>query len=152
MCLTRTSRIQVADRDITCYKIIQIYHRISGNAYCSYFMHATIELDKAITASCCLDPKTTEEYLRGEVVHAYTDISCDDDDIDWYIQDTRDNPYFRGCNVSIVKVECIIPKGTIFCEGLDDDDNECYGAAVIIPKRVVEKIATIDKYHNRIDD
>ena len=152
MCLTRTSGIQVADRDITCYKIIQIYHYLSEDAYRSYFMHATIELDKAITASDYLDPYTDAKRLYGEVVHAYADISCDDDDIDWYIHDTEIDPYLLGCDVDIVKVECIIPKGTIFCEGLDDDDNPCYGAAVIIPKRVVEKIATIDKYHNRIDD
>lgn len=152
MCLNRKSEVQIADRDITCYKIIQIYHRIGGDTYRSYFQHAEIELNKAILASNYLDPKTAEKYLYGQVVHAYVDISCDDDDIDWYIHDTEIDPYFPGCDISIVKIECIIPKGTIFCEGLDDDENPCYGAAVIIPKRVVEKIATIDKYHNRIDD
>ena len=152
MCLTRTSGIQVADKDITCYKIIQIYHYLGEDAYRSYFMHADIELDKAIIASDYLDPSTDAKRLYSEVVHAYVDISCNDDDIDWYIHDTETDPYLPGCDVDIVKVECIIPKGTIFCEGLDDDDNPCYGAAVIIPKRVVEKIATIDKYHNRIDD
>jgi hypothetical protein len=145
MCLNRRSEIQVADRDITCYKIVNIYHLPGGDDYRSYFQQAKIELNKAITASCYLDPKTTEEYLHGEVVHAYTDISCDDDDIDWYIYDTRNYPYFRGCNVSIVKVECIIPKGTIFCEGIDNDGNHCYGAAVIIPKRVIEEMATINR-------
>ena len=150
MCLTRTSRIQVADRDITCYKIIQIYHRPDGDDYRSYYQHAKIELNKAITACEYLDPETTDEYLHGEVVHAYTDISCDDQDNDWYIYDTKNYPYFSGCNVSIVKVECIIPKGTIFCKGFDDDDNWCYGAAVIIPKRVVEKIATIDRHDDRL--
>lgn len=152
MCLTRTSRIQIADKDITCYKIIQIYHYLGEDAYRSYFMHAEIELNKAIIAGNYLDPSTDAIRLYGEVVHAYTDISCDDDDIDWYIHDTKTDPYFPKCDVDIVKIECIIPKGTIFCEGLDDDDNECYGAAVIIPRRVVEKIATIDEYHNRIDD
>lgn len=152
MCLNRKSEVQIADRDITCYKIIQIYHRTGGDAYRSYFQHAEIELNKAILASNYLDPKTAGKYLYGQVVHAYVDISCDDDDIDWYIHDTKTDPYFPVCDISIVKIECIIPKGTIFCEGLDDDDNECYGAAVIIPKRVVEKIATIDRYHNRIDD
>ena len=145
MCLNRRSEIQVADRDIICYKIVNIYHLPSGDDYRSYFQQAKIELNKAITASCYLDPKTTKEYLYGEVVHAYTDISCDDDGNDWYICDTRNYPYFRNCNVSIVKVECIIPKGTIFCGGIDDDGNNCYGAAVIIPKRVIEKIATIDR-------
>jgi len=151
MCLTRTSRIQVADRDITCYKIIQIYHFPDGDDYRSYFQHAEIELNKAIVASDYLDPKTTDEYLYGEVVHAYTDISCDDRDNDWYIYDTKSFPCFPKCDVSIAKVECIIPKGTIICEGIDDDGNDCYGAAVIIPKRVIEEIATIDRQHDKYD-
>jgi hypothetical protein len=148
MCLNRESNIQVADRDITCYKIVQIYHLPDGDDYRSYFQHAEIELNKAIIASGYLDPKTTDEYLHGEVVHAYTDISCDDQDKEWYIYDTKSFPYFLGYDVSIVKVECIIPKGTIFCEGLDDDGNDCYGAAVIIPKRVIEKIATINRHND----
>ena len=147
MCLIRKSKIQVADRDITCYKIIQIYHRPDGDDYRSYFQHTKIELNKAIVASVYLDPKTKKRDLLGEVVHAYTHISCDDSNIDWYICDTKNYPYFHEYGVSIVKVECIIPKGTIFCEGLDGNDNHCYGAAVIIPKRIIEKMATIHRYN-----
>jgi hypothetical protein len=151
MCLNRKSNIQVADKDITCYKIIQIYHRPDGDDYRSYYQHAKIELNKAITACEYLDPETTDECLYEEVVHAYIDISCDDNNIDWYIHDTKTYPISSEYDVSIVKVECIIPKGTIFCEGLGGDDNLCYGAAVIIPKRVIEKIATITREHHIYD-
>lgn len=149
MCLHRSTYMQVAKKDITCYKLIQIYHFPGGDDYRSYFQNTKIELNKPITAfiDCDADILNRKSWLYGEVVHAYSNIYCDDSCIDWYIQDTRECPHFRECDVSIAKVMCIIPKGTIFCEGVDDDDNPCYGALEIIPKRVIETISTIHRNH-----
>ena len=138
--------MQIASEDIVCYKVIQIYHRSAGDDYRTYFQHTLIELNKPIVASYSYSTDTLNDkkHLYGEVVHAYCDISCDDSDIDWYIHDSKDWPYFM-CDVSIAKVECIIPKGTLFCKGFDDDDNLCYGAKTIIPKQVIEILSTVKR-------
>ena len=134
--------MQIASEDIICYKLIQIYHRSDGDDYRTYFQHTKIELNEPIIAERYLTIQglNEREYLDGEVVHAFCDFYCDDSDIDWYIEDTRSCPYFEECNVSIAKVECIIPKGTMFCEGVDEDENPCYGALEIIPKRIVKTV------------
>lgn len=143
MCLYKgKNKMQTASEDIVCYKLIQIYHLPDGDDYRSYFQHTKIELNKPIVASCPfnIDILNDRDYLYGEVVHAFRNFYCDDSDIDWYIQDTKSRPCFSGCDVSIAKVECIIPKGTMFCKGMDDDDNLCYGALEIIPKRIVKTV------------
>ena len=134
--------MQTASEDIVCYKLIQIYHLPDGDDYRSYFQHAKIELDKPIVAGwvCATQVLDGSRILSGEVVHAYRDVYCDDSDIDWYIEDTVKFPFFSECEVSIAKVKCIIPKGTLFCKGIDDDDNICYGALAIIPKQIVQTI------------
>ena len=140
--------MQIASEDIVCYKVIQIYHLPGGDDYRSYFQHAKIELNEPIIAEWDLTTQDLDESvcLYGEVVHAYRNISCDDSDIDWYIYDSKNDPYFSKCDVSIAKVECIIPKGTLFCKGLDDDNNPCYGAKTIVPKQVVEILSTIERH------
>lgn len=140
--------MQTASEDIVCYKVIQIYHRPDGDDYRTYFQHVHLTLGEPITASTDdnnVQTLTNLRFLYGEVVHAFCDISCDDSDIDWYIEDTRDCPCFSEYDVSIAKVECIIPKGTLFCEGFDDCNIPCYGAKVIIPKKVIETIKTIHR-------
>lgn len=134
--------MQIASEDIVCYKIIEIYHLPDGDDYRSYFQHTKIELNEPILAGWEVTAQNLDNanHLYGEVVHAYCSFSCDDSDINWYIENTKDYPYYSRCNVSIAKVECIIPKGTMFCKGIDDDDNLCYGALKIIPKRIVETI------------
>lgn len=141
--------MRAADKDIACYKIIQIYHSPDGDDYRTYFMHTKIELNKPIKAfdyigACDVNEKS---FLSYEVVHAYCKISCDDSDIDWYIEDTRLYPFPSNSkyDVSIAKVKCIIPKGTMFCKGRDDDGNICYGAERIIPVEVIKTISTITR-------
>ena len=143
MCLYKGSnKMQIASEDIVCYKIIEIYHLPGGDDYRSYFQRTKIELNEPILPGWEVTVLNLNEtnHLYGEAVHAYCNIYCDDSDIGWYIKNTEDYPYYSRCNVSIAKVECIIPKGTMFCKGIDDDDNLCYGALEIIPKRVVETI------------
>ena len=139
--------MQVAKKDITCYKLIQIYHRPEGDDYRSYFQWTKIELNKPMTPLHDTDSSILNRMncLSGEVVHAYCKIYCDDSDIDWYIEDTTDSPYSPECDVSIAKIKCIIPKGTKFYEGFDNDGNPCYGAKVIIPQQVIEIISTIQR-------
>lgn len=150
MCLNKGSnQMQIASEDIVCYKIIQIYHKPNGDEYRSYFQHELLTLNmpiKALVGFLDADTLNKKCYLYGEVVHAYRDIHCDDSDIDWYIKNTKDYHYFSNCDVSIAKVKCIIPKGTMFCKGFDDDDNLCYGALELIPKEVIEIIETIHRH------
>jgi len=141
--------MQIANEDIVCYKLIQICHRPNGDNYRSYFQHTKLKLNEPITALDSfhsVDILSNKRRLYGEVVHAYRYISCDDIDMDFYIRNTASDPRLRGFDVSIAKIECIIPKGTLFCIGYDDDNNPCYGALKIIPKKVIEIISTIRRH------
>lgn len=143
--------MQIADEDIICYKIIEIYNMPDGESInSSYFQGTTIVFGKPMKASVESDIETlnSQEILSAEVVHAYVEKTFSSMTISHLEETTTffSKKEYGSCDsIDIAVIECTIPKGTYYCEGCDANDRPNYGALTIIPNRIIKKLATVER-------
>ena len=106
MCLIVSKSIQIAAEDIVCYKAVtkDLHSPCYGFEY---------QIEK-------LTPKVVMQELGGRVTTGYHTYK-NKEDIDlrvlWNAKNNLETPYMRA---SII-LECIIPKGTAYYEGYNND-------------------------------
>lgn len=146
MCLHKTSLMQVAKEDITCYKIIETHHLIRGGIrHQSYFQETEIIFGtpiKAVTERS-VEALNRQYILLGEVVHAYMSPYITKEHIDRLKECTTWCSYTRSKAIDIALVRCTIPKGTLYCTGHDDHLLGNYGALTIIPNEIIRVLTTV---------
>ena len=147
-------RIFTATTDIVCYKIIQHYSQLNilemltvkkclsrkyqnirlSNHYFSPFRFDLVVFDKLLTAEGNTDVlnfsyegfinNDHEIHVEGGAFHSYTDIESLINDI---------------CGAFSFKIaECIIPKGTKYVEGFNDNRYPNYASEKIIYKKILD--------------
>lgn len=146
MCLIKSTKMRVAENDITCYKVIEIHHLKDGRTVNqSYYQETKITFGTPIRA---LQEEPIEELdkcnvLDGQVVHAYRDshfiqkriIQFEECTMSWL------HPYSKAVDIALI--ECTIPAGTFYCMGVDLHRIPNYGALTIVPNRVIKILATV---------
>lgn len=152
MCLLKKdNRMQIADKDIICYKIIEIYNMPNGKSInLSYYQGAKIVFGKPIKALVQSDIETLNSLLvlGAEVVHAFVEKEFSSITVSNLEETTTflSKREYRSCDsIDIAVIECTIPKGTYYCEGYDSTGRPNYGALTIIPNKIIKKLATIKK-------
>lgn len=147
MCLLKSTRMRVAEQDITCYKVIEIHHLKDGRTVNqSYYQETKITFGTPIEA-CQKEPiEKLNNYnvLEGEVVHAYRDSQSPQKRIYQFTECTISWPHPYSKSVDIALIECTIPAGTFYCMGIDLHRIPNYGALTVVPNRVIKILATID--------
>lgn len=147
MCLHRKgNKMQVADEDITCYKIIEAVHMpYEITKYKSYFQDTEIVFGTPIEAAFKLDIEELDmpEVLSGEVVHAFVYKTFSSTKVAHLKECTTYCGPFNCKAIDIIVIECTIPKGTYYCRGYDEGLTPCYGALTIIPNKIITKLATV---------
>jgi len=147
MCLIRSTKMRVAEQDITCYKVIEIHHLKDGRTVNqSYYQETKITFGTPINAS---QEEPIEELnkckaLDGQVVHAYRNLYSPQERINQLMECTISWPHPYSKSVDIALIECTIPAGTFYCMGVDLYRMPNYGALTIVPNRVIKILATID--------
>lgn len=147
MCLLKTSPMQVAKEDITCYKIIEIHHLKDGKTVNqSYYQETRITFGTPIKACNEKPIEELDKYnvLDGEVVHAYYDLHSPQERIYQLKECTMSWPHPYSKAVDIALIECTIPAGTFYCIGKDHHGMSNYGALTIVPNRVIKILATVE--------
>jgi len=143
--------MQIADKDIICYKIIEIYNMPDGRSInSSYYQGTKIAFGKPIKALVQSDIETLNSslVLGAEVVHAFVEKEFSSITISHLEETTTffSKREYRSCeSIDIAVIECTIPKGTYYCEGYDQNDRPNYGALTIIPNRIIKKLATVER-------
>ena len=143
--------MQIADKDIICYKIIEIYNMPNGKSInSSYYQGTKIAFGKPIKALVQSDIETLNslQNLGAEVVHAFVEKEFSSMTISNLEETTTffSKKEYGSCDsIDIAVIECIIPKGTYYCEGYDQNDRPNYGALTIIPNRIIKKLATVER-------
>lgn len=141
--------MQIADKDIICYKIIEIYNMSDGKSInSSYYQGAKIVFGKPIKALVQSDIETLNSLLvlGAEVVHAFVEKEFSSITVSNLEETTAffSKREYKSCkSVDIAVIECTIPKGTHYCEGYDNVGRPNYGALTIIPNRIIKKLATV---------
>lgn len=146
MCLYKTSPMQVAKEDITCYKVIESHHLMKGGVrHQSYFQENEITFGNPIEAAkkCSTEVLNKMFILGGEVVHAYISPDITKKHIDRLKECTAWCSFTRSKTTDIALVRCTIPKGTLYCIGHDDHSLNNYGALTIIPNEIIRVLATV---------
>lgn len=135
MCMTIIIECQkllepkVAKKDIVCWKLMATEQR-SEREYVSYFYGYVYELNRkeALNKPMEVELKSfdlsTRQYQVGAAFHSY--------------KITKKARTYIGIKHGIL-VECIIPKGAKYYEGVNGMD-ECYTSDSIVPLRVLDKV------------
>ena len=132
--------MQTASEDIVCYKIVEI---IDGEIK-SYYQQSRIELDVPIKAS---NPRSISYMnstgeLTDEVVHSYKEPKFSAG----YITTLKvmslgyhNIRIMKGHKVSLAILECIIPRGTLYCTNRPTYSRNLaeYGSVKLIPKKII---------------
>lgn len=141
MCLYKgLNEMQTASEDIVCYKIVEI---IDGKIK-SYFQQSQIKLNVPIEASnpCSASDMNVTTKLTDEVVHSYKEPNFSDE----YITDLKimsvgyhNIHLMQGHKVKLAVLECVIPKGTLYCTNLLTYSGRLaeYGSVKLIPKKII---------------
>ena len=147
MCLYKgLNKMQVAKKDITCYKIIEAYNFKDGNTrYQSYFQETNIVFGSPLEASkkCLIEHLNTISELNEEVVHAFV-FNKFSNEMTLRLKECTEYYGATACeSTDIIVIECTIPKGTWYCLGYDDGLHPNYGALTIVPNKVITILATV---------
>ena len=145
MCLCRdlkTDKLKQATEDIVCYKCVQVPYekwfkiktwvlrklkRITH--YQTYFTDDEVIIGRAFIAKPILSQydldrvNLYEDCLEGGFIHSFVN--------------KKDAREFARTRYYIDVVECIIPKGTYYFEGINSDDTEGYASTQIKYVKVI---------------
>lgn len=147
MCLLKSTKMRVAEQDITCYKVIEIHHLKDGRTVNqSYYQETKITFGTPIKASQeePIEELNKHKALDGQVVHAYRDSHFHQERTNQFMECTIAWPHPYSKTVDIALIECTIPAGTFYCMGIDLHRIPNYGALTIVPNKVIKILATID--------
>ena len=144
MCLyTLHKEPKIADKDITCYKVLEIWNpewdiesgrkRKSKKTVLRSYYHPDFKwnVDKRYRSKLEIEPNILNSYdifryLVTEGFHSYQTL----DSAKEFCKSTAMEP--------CVIVRCIIPKGAKYCEGMHSDKQDGYSSNQIIMKEIVD--------------
>lgn len=136
MCLYKSNKnlYKIAEKPITCYKLMQI-SAINGAVYVNSMFYPCIGKGYTVgdKIKSALDDKVRAMYrdkLGAEVVHSYVDASS--------FTMTFFDDFSIGPKDVVVK--CEIPEGVPYWEGVDGNGIRCYGSLCLEIKEIYTKV------------
>jgi len=127
MCLTKTTEIKKATENIVCYKIMRCDK--NDKLYSMYFYNTKWRLNKTRT-NTSRESSITVNEITGGYFHSYKNVYTAQD----FLYKYKNYPHS-----SLALVECVIPKGTTYCEGFDSSYNLGYASKRLKVTRIIYK-------------
>lgn len=151
MCLNRNTQdnpLMIADRDIECFKVVRILRKDRDKRktrilyrlrllkhFKTFFQESPITIGKTVKASPVFDKDELDVInarrttLNRGFIHSYKNPEDAQEALGWFKY--------------TILVKCIIPKGTYYFTGKDDDGNDNYASCAIKYVKVIKCLSKL---------